>query len=97
MYYTCGENKGADQLRGDREADLRLCFKCWFSHDAAHLFLSVIMYCRIFDNFCQFVDLSSGLIYSFFLYYLRRFYENQLTQIDYILVVKEKKNWIKFS
>ena len=23
----CGENKGADQLRGDREADLRLCFR----------------------------------------------------------------------
>ena len=25
-YYPCSENKGADQLRGDREADLRLCF-----------------------------------------------------------------------
>ena len=23
----CGENKGADQLRGHREADLRLCFR----------------------------------------------------------------------
>ena len=29
MYYLCSENKGADQLRGNREADLRLCFhKC---------------------------------------------------------------------
>ena len=27
MYYTCSENKGADQLRGYREADLRLCFR----------------------------------------------------------------------
>ena len=27
MYYLCGENKGADQLRGYREADLRLCFR----------------------------------------------------------------------
>ena len=28
MYYTCGENKGADQLRDyNREADLRLCFR----------------------------------------------------------------------
>ena len=27
MYYPCSENKGADQLRGDREADLRLCFR----------------------------------------------------------------------
>ena len=26
LYYLCSENKGADQLRGDREADLRLCF-----------------------------------------------------------------------
>ena len=26
MYYPCNENKGADQLRGYREADLRLCF-----------------------------------------------------------------------
>ena len=25
MYYPCCENKGADQLRGYREADLRLC------------------------------------------------------------------------
>ena len=27
LYYPCSENKGADQLRGDREADLRLCFR----------------------------------------------------------------------
>ena len=27
MYYTCSENKGADQLRSDCEADLRLCFR----------------------------------------------------------------------
>ena len=26
MYYQCSENKGADQLHGYREADLRLCF-----------------------------------------------------------------------
>ena len=38
MYYPCSENKGADQLRGYREADLRLVFAyadCWFSHEAA--------------------------------------------------------------
>ena len=29
MYHPCSENKGADQLRGYREADLRLFF---FSH-----------------------------------------------------------------
>ena len=26
LYYSCRENKGADQLRGYREADLRFCF-----------------------------------------------------------------------
>ena len=42
LYYLCSENKGADQLRGYREADLRLCFpyaKHWFSHDVAQLVL----------------------------------------------------------
>ena len=27
LFYLCGENKGADQLRGYREADLPLCFR----------------------------------------------------------------------
>ena len=27
LYYLCSENKGADQLRGYREADQRLCFR----------------------------------------------------------------------
>ena len=27
MFYPSSENKGADQLRGYREADLRLCFR----------------------------------------------------------------------
>ena len=38
LYYPCSENKGADQLRGYHEADLRLCFricKIRFSHVAA--------------------------------------------------------------
>ena len=26
LYYPCSENKGADQLCGNREADLRPCF-----------------------------------------------------------------------
>ena len=39
-YYLCSENKGADQLRSYREADLQLCFriaKRWFSHDEAQI------------------------------------------------------------
>ena len=27
LHYPCGENKGADQLRGYLEADPRLCFR----------------------------------------------------------------------
>ena len=27
LYYLCSENKGADQLRGYREADFRPCFR----------------------------------------------------------------------
>ena len=27
LYFPCSENKDADQLRGYREADLRLCFR----------------------------------------------------------------------
>ena len=27
LYYPCNEKNGADQLRGYREADLRLCFR----------------------------------------------------------------------
>ena len=44
MYYPCSENKGADQLRGYREADLRLCFricKSRFSHDATQIILEM--------------------------------------------------------
>ena len=40
LFNLCSENKGADQLRGYREADLRLCLcicKNQFSHDAAHM------------------------------------------------------------
>ena len=40
MYYPYSENKGADQLHGYSEADLRLCFhicKNRLSHDAAHM------------------------------------------------------------
>ena len=29
LYYTCSENKGAGQLCGYREADLRLCFRIY--------------------------------------------------------------------
>ena len=38
LHYPCSENKGADQLRGYREADLRLCFRIFKkSHNEAHM------------------------------------------------------------
>ena len=40
MHYLCGENKGADQLRGYPIADLRLCFRMCkkpVSNDAAQM------------------------------------------------------------
>ena len=40
LYYPCSENKGADQLCGNHEADLRLCFricKIQFSHNEAQI------------------------------------------------------------
>ena len=39
LYYPCSENKVADQIRGNREADMRLCFRIYkkrLSHDDAH-------------------------------------------------------------
>ena len=40
LYYLCSENKDADQLHGNREADLRLCFRIYkirFSHGEAQV------------------------------------------------------------
>ena len=40
----CSKNKGADQLRGYHEADLRLCFRICkkpFFPDAAHIMMSI--------------------------------------------------------
>ena len=51
----CSKNKGADQLRGDREADLRLCFryaKFCFSQDAAHIFHSGVSIMCTVNLFC---------------------------------------------
>ena len=47
LYYPCNETKGADQLRGYREADLRLCFRIFksrFSHKEAHLYPLTIQF-----------------------------------------------------
>ena len=47
MYYPCSENKGADQLHGHCEADLRLsfciCKKLVFSQGGSFMFFRHIM------------------------------------------------------
>ena len=52
----CSENKGADQLHGYREADLRLCFRIFryfrFSHDAAHIGYQCSVMSLSFSNMC---------------------------------------------
>ena len=45
LYYPNSESKGADQLRGYREADLRLCFRICknrFSHDEALIIMGLV-------------------------------------------------------
>ena len=44
LIYPSSESKGADQLSSYCTADLCLCYrkaKIWFSHDAAHIYVSV--------------------------------------------------------
>ena len=49
LYYPCSENKGADQLRVFREADLRLCFRMCknrFSNNEAQIIVIFRLHCR---------------------------------------------------
>ena len=45
FYYSCSENKGADQLRGFRENVICVLVfdnaECWFSHDATHILVNL--------------------------------------------------------
>ena len=57
MYYPCSENKGADQLRGYREADLRLCFRIYknpvFSRRGSIIFDVVFVYIYSVMSECE--------------------------------------------
>ena len=52
MYYPCSENKDADQLRGYREADLRLCFR--------------IGRLLVFSRTGSYYNISANIFFSFF-------------------------------
>ena len=53
LYYPCSENKGADQLRGYREADLRLCFRICkkpvFPQRGSYVIAIYVHFCRLLD------------------------------------------------
>ena len=45
-YYLSSENKGADQLRGYREADLRLCFRiCFLTTRLMYIYIVITANC----------------------------------------------------
>ena len=60
MYYQSSENKGADQLRGYCEADLRLCFRICqkpvFSRRGSYSKTGVTAVYIIFPNFSPNID-----------------------------------------
>ena len=86
MYYPCSENKGADQLRGYREADLRLCFRIGknpvFSrcgsisyNISSHMFFSSRITClsNVYPLIPHFyiAKLGYAVVYLFFLFLLQ--------------------------
>ena len=53
LYYPSSENKGADQLRSNCEAELRLCFRLCrllFSHVVAHIYILFSYIKRLYDK-----------------------------------------------
>ena len=60
VYHPCSENKGADQSRGYREADLRLCFHICrllvFSSTGSYL--NIIKLGTESSTFAHFLDLA---------------------------------------
>ena len=84
LYYPSSENKGADQLRGNREADLRLCFRLCrllvFQRGGSYNIIQITAYMslrfpvphrRLWGYRCPFpeeVTLLSGEIREVFMY-----------------------------
>ena len=56
MYYPCSENKGADQLRGYREADLHLFFTHMQKSGFLMSWLIFSRHCMKTDNYSYFID-----------------------------------------
>ena len=74
MYYPGSEHKGADQLRGYREADLRLCFRTCkkpVSHDAAQIKEGNKMLLILPKT--KSIQCTYGRLESFFLLFIKEF------------------------
>ena len=74
LYYLSSENKGADQLRGNREADLRLCFRLcrllvfpWGGSDYINsLTLDIVTLCHHFSMHIKCMDTKHVSLSSIF-------------------------------
>ena len=56
LYYLCSENKGADQLRGYREADRLFVFayeKSWFSHNEAQFIFELFTFYGDYNKYSK--------------------------------------------
>ena len=64
LYYPSSENKGADQLRGYREADLRLCFRLCrllvFPWGGSYITV-YLLWCRLM-NTCAHINIMKSVI-----------------------------------
>ena len=87
MYYPCSENKGADQLRGYREALICVFVfayaDCWFSHWAAQIIKPLLGITLNYSLYFQ-TSKSSGRLMIFCAY---------ITPLsDYILMTEFRKS-----
>ena len=66
LYYPYSENKGADQLRGYREADLRLCLRICkkpvFSRRSSNLYIYALMLLCVITKTrpCRYTEIFHG-------------------------------------
>ena len=100
LYYQFSENKGADQLRGYREADLRLCFRIYaksrVSHDAAQIPITPIHFTTFKQWFlvCKprfSTDCAFGLTYTRAKYWDRTKFSKALVTSTHNLCFKAKR------
>ena len=87
-----GENKGADQLRSNCEADQRLCFR--YSESTIPLLLTLLaLYCACTARFVS--DLFGNHIVGFPTRRLKRDeYNSEVDRINKTHEDKSHKNWI---